>query len=390
MSSLRRSLLALGPLLLAGMSLLAPSFAMGNEEGDTTEPRYPPLNTEVMVPDLPPAPVDPLARYRGLPSGPAVDTPSRPIAPAIAMGPAEPIAPPPVDHLEVALDWYPSPRHAALYIAKALDMFEHRGLDVRLSTPADPEVPTKLLADSRVDLALTRQPLLHLQVDHGMPLVRVATLVGVPLTALVVRRDTGIESPAQLEGARVGHADQDAERILLPAMLADHDVSMDSIDTPNVHYRMEQAMLEGRVDAIIGGMRHLLPRALANDGLATRSFAVENYGMPRHDGLILVANRNELKRQRSAIRRFVSALEEATAWILEHPDESWRRLVVTEPTLDTPLNRDAWPEIRARLTQTPSALSQGRYRDVEQFLFEAGLVTQRHPVSRLAVDISEP
>ncbi|MFM9268720.1 ABC transporter substrate-binding protein [Halomonas elongata] len=390
MSSLRRSLLALGPLLLAGMSLLAPSFAMGVEEGDAAEPRYPPLNTEVMVPDLPPVPVDPLARYRGLPSGPAVDTPSRPIAPAIAMGPAEPIAPPPVDHLEVALDWYPSPRHAALYIAKALDMFEHRGLDVRLSTPADPEVPTKLLADSRVDLALTRQPLLHLQVDHGMPLVRVATLVGVPLTALVVRRDTGIESPAQLEGARVGHADQDAERILLPAMLADHDVSMDSIDTPNVHYRMEQAMLEGRVDAIIGGMRHLLPRALANDGLATHSFSVEKYGMPRHDGLILVANRNNLKRQRSAIRRFVSALEEATTWILEHPDESWQRLVVTEPTLDTPLNRDAWPEIRARLTQTPSALSRGRYRDVERFLFEAGLVMERHPVSRLAVDISEP
>nr|WP_223287492.1 hypothetical protein [Halomonas elongata] len=72
------------------------------------------------------------------------------------------------------------------------------------------------------------------------------------------------------------------------------------------------------------------------------------------------------------------------------PDESWRRLVVTEPTLDTPLNRDAWPEIRARLTQTPSALSQGRYRDVERFLFEAGLVTERHPASRLAVDISEP
>lgn len=390
MSSLRRSLLALGSLLLAGC-LLVPPLAMGMEEGDVTEQRYPPLNTEVMVPDITPAtPIDPLVRYRGLPSGPAVDTPSRPIAPAIAMGPAEPIAPPPVDHLEVALDWYPSPRHAALYIAKALHMFERRGLDVRLSTPADPEVPTKLLADSRVDLALTRQPLLHLQVDQGMPLVRVATLVGVPLTALVIRRDTGIESPAQLEGARVGHADQDAERILLPAMLADHDVSMDSIDTPNVHYRMEQAMLEGRVDAVIGGMRHLLPRALANDGLPTRSFAVEDYGMPRHDGLILVANRNELKRQRSAIQRFVSALEEATAWILEHPDESWRRLVVTEPTLDTPLNRDAWPEIRARLTQTPSALSQGRYRNVERFLFEAGLVENRHPVSRLAVDINTP
>lgn len=390
MFSLRRSLLALGCLMLAG-SLSAPPLVMGAEDSDIAERRYPPLNTLVMVPDIPPAtPADPLASYRGRPSGPAVDTPSRPIAPAIAMGPAEPIAPPPVDHLEVSLDWYPSPRHAALYVAKARDMFAHRGLDVRLSTPADPEVPTKLLADSRIDLALTRQPLLHLQVDHGMPLVRVATLVGVPLTALIVRRDTDIESPAQLEGARIGHADQDSEQILLPAMLADHDIPMDSLDTPNVHYRMEQAMHEGRVDAVIGGMRHLLPRSLANDGLATRSFSVEAYGMPRHDGLILVANRNDLQRQRSAIRRFVSALEEATAWILEHPDESWSLLIATEPTLDTPVNRDAWPEIRARLTQTPAALSQERYQAMERFLFDAGLIEAQHPVSRLAVDIGSP
>ncbi|MDT8893659.1 ABC transporter substrate-binding protein [Halomonas sp. I1] len=390
MFSLRRSLLALGTLLLVGC-LCAPSLATATEEDGTTEKRYPPLDTVVMVPDLQPmASTEPMERYRGLPSGPAVDTPSRPIAPAVAMGPAEPIAPPPVDHLDVSLDWYPSPRHAALYVAKARDMFAHRGLDVSLSTPADPEVPTKLLSDSRIDLALTRQPLLHLQVDHGMPLVRVATLVGVPLTALIVRRDTGIESPAQLKGARIGHADQDSEQILLPAMLADHDVPMDSLDTPNVHYRLEQAMQEGRVDAVIGGMRHLLPRALANDGLATRSFAVEAHGMPRHDGLILVANRNDLKRQRSAIRRFVAALEEATAWILEHPDDSWSLLTATEPTLDTPVNRDAWPEIRARLTQTPAALSQERYQAMERFLFDAGLIEAQHPVSRLAVDIGSP
>lgn len=390
MFSFRRSLLALGILLLVG-SLFPSLHAIGMEEGNATEQRYPPLNTVVMVPDLPAvASTDPLEAYRGLPSGPAVDTPSHPIAPAIALGPPGPIAPPPVDRLTVSLDWYPSPRHAALYVAKALDTFEHRGLDIRLSTPADPEVPTKLLADSRIDLALTRQPLLHRQVDQGMPLVRVATLVGVPLTALVVRRDSGIASPAELAGARIGHADQDAEAILLPAMIAGHDVSMDSIDTPNVHYRLEQAMLEGRVDAVIGGMRHLLPRALANDGLATRSFAVEDHGMPRHDGLILVANRNNLAQQRSAIRRFVSALEEATAWILKHPDESWPLLIATEPTLDTPVNRDAWPEIRARLTQTPGALSHGRYQDVESFLFETGLIKERQPVSRLAVDISSP
>ena len=387
MLSLRRSLLVSGYLLLGG-SLLIATLASGQSSA-SEEHGFPPLQTDVMVPDLNATETAP-AGYATLPSGPAVDTPSRPIAPAIVQGPPEPIAPPPVDHLRVSLDWYPSPRHAALYVAQARDMFRHRGLRVEIATPADPEVPAKLLADSRVDLALTRQPLLHLLVDDGLPLIRVASLVSVPLDALIVSRESGIESLPQLEGKRIGHADRDGEQLLLPAMLAGSKLTLDDLDTPNVHYRLEEAVREGRVDGVIGGNRHLLPRSLANDGTATRSFPIEDHGVPLHDGLILVANREELRQRRDTIQRFIAALEEATAWILEHPRDSWPLLVATEPTLDTPVNRDAWPEIRARLTQSPGALSQGRYHAFERFLEDQGLAEGQHEVSRLAVDISTP
>ncbi|XKE47353.1 ABC transporter substrate-binding protein [Halomonas organivorans] len=373
-------------LVLAGGLLLMP-LAAGAQEAEAPTSGYPPLGTEVMVPDLalPPA-EDPLALFRDLPSGPAVDTPTRPTAPAVAVGPAEPIAPPPVNRLTVMLDWYPSPRHAALIVARERDLFASRGLEVDLRTPADPDVPTKLLAASRVDLALTRQPLLHLLVDRGQPLVRVATLVGTPMTALVMREDAGVENLEDLAGTRVGHADLDGEAVLLASLLARHGVPREALDSPDLHFRLEQAMHEGRVDGIIGAVRHLLPRALADEGLATVSVPSERFGVPRHDGLILVANRERLARQGEGIARLVDALEEATAWILEHPEESWPLLATAEPALDTPANREAWPEVRARLSLTPAALHPRRYAEFERFLVQQGIVTATTPVERLAID----
>ncbi len=374
--------------LAIGLQALPLAGAAAPETPDTG---HPPLGTEVMVPDLRldearDKAADPLAAFEGLQGGPAVDTPTRPTAPAVAVGPAEPITPPPTDRLSLMLDWYPSPRHAALFVARELDLFAERGLDVEIRTPADPDVPTKLLASSRVDLALTRQPLLHLLVDQGQPLVRVATLVGLPLASLVLDDATDIEQLAQLAGSRIGHTGLDAEAVLLASLLNELDIDRDTLDSPDIHFRLEQALREGRVDGVIGGVRYLLPRALADDGLSTRTYTTEAMGLPRYDGMILVANRNHLAQQRDAIVQLVDALEEATAWIVEHPDESWALLAEAEPALNTPTNRAAWPEAMARLSLTPAALHERRYADFERFLADQHLVSTVTPVDRLAID----
>ncbi|PSJ23420.1 ABC transporter substrate-binding protein [Halomonas sp. ND22Bw] len=362
--------------------------ALGHAAPEAPEGGYPPLGTEVMVPDLgrntpSEATEDPLAAFEGRSGGPAVDTPTRPIAPAVAVGPVEPIAPPPVTRLSLMLDWYPSPRHAALFVARELDLFSERGLEVEIRTPADPNVPAKLLATSRVDLALTRQPLLHLLVDQGQPVVRVATLVGLPLASLVLDDAIALES---LAGKRIGHVAPDAEQVLLASLLTHQALTRDALDSPDLHFRLEQAMREGRVDGVIGAVRYLLPRALADDGLATRTYTTEDIGVPRYDGLILMANRDELATQRKAIVQLVEALEEATAWIVEHPSASWELLAEAEPAIDTPANRAAWPEAMRRLTLTPAALHERRYADFERFLNQRHLVSETTPVERLAID----
>ena len=70
--------------------------------------------------------------------------------------------------------------------------------------PADPNDPPKLVAAGKLDLAISYQPQLHIQVDQGLPVVRVGTLVSVPLNSLVVLKDGPIKTISDLKGKKVG------------------------------------------------------------------------------------------------------------------------------------------------------------------------------------------
>lgn len=381
---------------------------------------YPPLATEVMVPSLGndqsgPEEMTELAasdrRIQQLtdslfmpliekqisaqdaidtPQGDTDVTPPPDPGPTVVAAPAEPIEPPPLTPLELTLDWYPGPQHAALFIAQAKGLYEQRGLAVTLSTPADPDVPLKLLAAGRVDLALSSQPLLHQEVNRGLPLIRVATLVDTPLAALVVREDLDIDSPAGLAGLRIGYATQDGLGVLLPSLLREYAIRRDELEVKSLDFELDTVMKAQEVDGVIGSMRYLLPRQLADEGMATRMMRVEDHGVPLHDGLVLVANRNRLSKNRTAIRLLVEALEEATAWIIEYPDEAWKLLIEAEPTLDSPSSRAAWSDTLVRLNARPAAVDYGRYRRFEGFLYKNGMVDTLTPVERLAIDLGAP
>ncbi|WP_051234074.1 ABC transporter substrate-binding protein [Halomonas halocynthiae] len=310
-------------------------------------------------------------------------------APNSVIGPAEPLAAPPTQRLTVMLDWYPSPRHAALFVAQQRELFKQHGLDVELLTPADPEAPAKLLIAGRVDLALTRQPLLHLLVNEGKPVIRIASLIRLPLSFLLVN-PSALDDLNQLNGARVGYFDRDSKQVLLPALLNHLEMRPEQVEDRKVHFLAENDIREERIDAIIGAMQHQTVAVLASEGLATRAYSMTDLGIPLHDGLIVIANRDRQDEQQNAIRHFVKALEEATAWILDHPEESWELLTSAEPKIDSRYNQQAWPEVRARLSLSPGALSQGRYADFEQYLLDSGIINKATAPEHLAIDPSAP
>ena len=100
------------------------------------------------------------------------------------------------EKITIGLDWFINPDHAPLIIAEKRGYFKEMGLEVEMIEPADPNDPPKLVAAGKLDLAISYQPQLHIQIDQGLPVVRVGTLVSVPLNALVVLKDGPIKSIA--------------------------------------------------------------------------------------------------------------------------------------------------------------------------------------------------
>ncbi|WP_162622999.1 ABC transporter substrate-binding protein [Billgrantia lactosivorans] len=345
--------------------------------------------------EVPPAVEGPGVLEGMLPSAPSSERPPRaePAAevPSVVSEPAVPIVPPPMTRLTITLDWYLNAQHASLLVAREKGMFARRGLDVSLVVPADPSVPAKLLAAGRTDLALGRQPQLHLLAARGVPVVRVATLIAAPLSGLVLKQASQDESDEiSLEGLRIGVTDRDGRDVVLASMLKEllgMARGLELVELEGVGYSAADAIREGRIDGVLVHHRYLLPRQLADEGVITRTLPSEAFGLPPHDGLILLANRDRLNGKRDAVHRLVAALEEAALWIVNHPQEAWQLLEKTEPALADPIGRDTWSDLLPRLSLQPAAVDRGRYLRFEQFLLDAGVIETATPLERLAIDL---
>ena len=310
-------------------------------------------------------------------------------APSMAVIPPPPLDPPPLKQLTLMLDWYLSPQHAALIVAKERALFAAQGLEIELLTPADPSIAIKLLAAGEVDLALTRQPLLHLHAHDGAPITRIATLIETPLNAVIVAGEA--PAPAAVADAladlHYGYSTREGRDVLVEQLLPRSVRQVDDFVAPeSVHFDAADALRSSRVDAVADGFFHTLPQQLASDGIVTHTVRYSDIDIPRHDGLILLANSDSVARQATTWSRVLIALEEASNWMIEHPEEAWTLLVTTHPVLDNPINQEAWDDLLRRVALSPAALDERRYAAFESYLQSAGVTENSIPVTRLAVN----
>lgn len=289
------------------------------------------------------------------------------------------------EKITVLLDWFVNPDHGPLIVADQLGYFRAADLDVEMIAPADPNDPPKLVAAGKADIAVSYQPQLHMQVSEGLPLVRIGTLVATPLNSLVVLRDGPIKKIADLKGKKIGFSVGGFEDALLEVMLARHGLRASDVTMINVNFSLSPSLISGQVDAVIGAFRNFELNQMDIVNKPGKAFYVEEEGVPPYDELILVANRASLSRP--ALRRFVDALERATQYMVNRPDEAWKHFIASDKKLDDELNRRAWRDTLPRFALRPGALDQQRYARFAKWLAERGMMKKTPPVDSYAVEL---
>jgi putative hydroxymethylpyrimidine transport system substrate-binding protein len=287
------------------------------------------------------------------------------------------------DKLTVLLDWFVNPDHAPLVIAREGGYFARHGLDVDLIAPADPSAPPRLVAAGKADIGITYQPDLMLQIKEGLPLLRFGTLIETPLNCLIVLKDGPVKTLADLKGKKVGYSIAGPQQAYLDAILKSAGLATGDVTLVNVNFNLVTALMSGQVDAAIDGYRNVELIQLGLQGKPGIAFYPEEHGVPPYDELVYVTSTK--LRDDPRLGRFLAAVEDATIFITNHPDEALAMFLKSHTDLDDELNRQSFFATLPRFAKRPAAVDPARYVRFATFMKDAGLLETVPPVESYTV-----
>lgn len=284
--------------------------------------------------------------------------------------------------VNVMLDWLINPDHVPLVVAQQQGFFKQRGLKVNLISPTNSADPLKLVAAGKVDIALTYQPQMMVGVSRDLPLLRFATLIATPLNALAVLQSSGINDLHDLKDKRIGYTPGGTDDIFLNSLLAQAGLTPADVSLVNVNFNLVQALLTEKVDAVIGIMRNVELVELRAQGKSVHAFFPEEHGVPIYDELIFVTHRD--RSSAMVLSAFVSALNKATQFVVNHPETSWQEFVNAYPENDNAINQQIWAATYPRFSLMPGALDASRYQNLATYLISTGTVKALPPLDHYA------
>jgi putative hydroxymethylpyrimidine transport system substrate-binding protein len=241
------------------------------------------------------------------------------------------------------------------------------------------------LQRARRDIAISYQPTLHAQIEEGLPLKWIGTLVETPLNSLIVLKDGPIKELKDLKGKKIGFSVSGFEDAMLGQMLQSVDLSVDDVELINVNFALSPSLMSGQVDAVIGAYRNFELTQIEIEGKEGKAFYPEENGVPIFDELIYVVHKDKTDDPRYA--KFMAAIEAATIFLTNHPDEAWNAFIEAYPNLNDELNKRAWADTLPRFAKRPAALDEGRYQRFAEFMAENDLISKVVPVDTYAVEI---
>lgn len=285
--------------------------------------------------------------------------------------------------LTVILDWFPNPDHAPLIIAEQQGFFKEQGLDVKLIGPADPTDPPKLVAAKKADIGITYEPEFMEQIDKGLPLIRIGTLIDKPLNCLVALKSSNIQKPEDLKGKRIGAATSGLASLMLKVMLQKQGLSEKDVEIVNVRYNLMQALLSHQVDAVTGLMRNFEVPELEAKNQQIVTFFPEEFGIPTYSELIFIAHTSKVQDPR--FPRFLAAIKKAVEYLDANPKKTWRQFAKRYPEANNSVNHDAWFATMPYFAEEPENFDHEDWVRFANFMQRNNLIKEVQPVHRYAI-----
>ncbi len=272
-----------------------------------------------------------------------------------------------------------------VYVAAANGYFEDEGLEVTIEHSAGGGEHLQLLASGAVDVT-TQDAAVVLQrrADPGIPLVALALLGQRGQQAFVAMADSGMATPADWVGHRVGFKGSPPPDLF--AILDASGVSPDDVELVNVGFDV-RTFTEGQVD-VYPVFKSNEPDLITGLGFDIVTWDAADFGVPTL-GLTYVATEESVAERPEVLRAFLAAALRGIAWAEENPDEAVD-IVLTHTGADADADHQRFmldtelADYRGEVTEA----NGDAWQTVEQWQALHDLLVEHEAIAR-PVDVTE-
>ena len=298
--------------------------------------------------------------------------------------------------VSIMLDWYPNAVHSFLYVAEEKGYFEEEGIELDIQFPANPTDPINLAAAGKVTLGITYQPdVIIAKSEQAIDVKSVGVLVRSPLNHVAFLKESGIETPKDLEGKTVGYTGIPLNEAILETMMTADDADYSKVTMAEVGFELNSSLISKKADAVVGAyINHEVP-LLEYEGFPTGYIDPTNYGVPSFYELVIVTSDDTWKKEQQNIEAFWRAVSKAFDDMEKDPEEALTILLKHQDEANFPLVEEVERESLSVLLPKMKAPGTFGEQDKEtwqltaDWMKETGLLTKEANLDGIFVNMNK-
>lgn len=234
------------------------------------------------------------------------------------------------DRIAVRLDWTPWGSHGAFHLAAEKGVFAKHGLDVTIDDGNGSVATVQIVGNGEYDIGHAALAPMAIARSKGLPVTAIAGFVRQNDIGLLVPKDSGIKTPADLRGKKIAFTAGSLETPFIDRFLAAGKLTRNDVELLNVDAAGKAgAYMFGRADAAFSSVPFFLAVVAAQRPSTSLDFT--DYGL-KFPSFGLFATEKTIAAKRDQLRRFVSVVAGTWTYILNgHEDEAVAAIIKARP-----------------------------------------------------------
>ncbi len=266
-----------------------------------------------------------------------------------------------VDKIRLNLDWVIYGKHAGFFAGIDKGIYKKNGLDITIERGFGSADTVKKVAAKTGDYGFADFGAVVIARSKGSKAKMLAVIHAKSLMAIMSLKPSGVRTPKDLEGKKVGYRAGGGVSTMLPALFAANKVDASKIQMINMApTALIPSVVAGKVAVSADSYQTEFPtlaKAAAKSGKEAYSFLFSDFGVDiLSNGLI--AHDDVIKSNRDRTKRWVTATMQSFAWSIKNTDEALKIFQKYASAIDPKLARAHW-EICVKHLLVPEAKTNG-------------------------------